>query len=711
MEQFYRESPAQAYYNTLVADLVAGFASAFDETRPLRVLEVGAGTGGTTAIVLPRLNPGHSRYVFTDVSPLFTDRARAKFSAEYPFLSTRLFDVTRDIAGQGIEPGSYDLILAANVLHATPDVKPCVERLRELLAPNGALLLLEITCHPRWLDIIFGLMDGWWKFEDRRLRPHHPLMPGQKWKGILEECGFDNATVIADTAPGEPAESIIFGRRAAEQASAKRWLVFADEGGVGKRLAALLGECTLVFAADADWPASADFEGIIYLWSLDSPQHDDCGRILPVLQRIIKGSQLEERGLVLVTAGAQPAIRGEEPAIMQAPLWGLGRCILKEWPKLRCRLADLSAAPTDTEIAALAQEILTGDATTEVWEEEVAFRGANRFVHRLRPTTLARIADNAPPIEAGPEDKWHAQMSTNSFDSMVLRAEERLPPEPHQVEVAIRAAGLNFRDIVVGSGVIAPLECDNSSGSERLGVDFSGVVTRCGEAVQSVRPGDEVFGLALGTFASFAITDAALVAQIPANLAHEQASSIPVAFITVHYALRYLARLSKGESILIHVASGAVGLAAIQMAQACGARIFATMPAAPQSEAYLESLGVTDVMDSRSLAFADEIAERTGGRGVDVVLNSLSGEALERGIAALATHGRFVELGKTDIHKNSRLQLFPFRRNLSFLALDLERMRYERPGICRHTAAGGRLSEFSSGALKPIPFISISDAG
>ena len=168
LEQFYKEAPGSAYYNALTANLVAEFAPAFDGVRLMRVLEVGAGTGGTTAHILPRLNVRNTSYVFTDVSPLFLDRARAKFSHEYPFLSTRLFDITRSASAQGFEAGSFDLILAVNVLHATPEVKPCVERLRDLLAPRwraGVGGGHQPPCRLLLLDIIFGLMEGWWKFE------------------------------------------------------------------------------------------------------------------------------------------------------------------------------------------------------------------------------------------------------------------------------------------------------------------------------------------------------------------------------------------------------------------------------------------------------------------------------------------------------------------------------------------------------------------
>ena len=640
LEQFYNEAPGSAYYNVLTANLVADFAPAFDGARPLRVLEVGAGTGGTTAYILPRLNARNTSYVFTDVSPLFLDRARAKFALAYPFLSTRLFDITRSAPAQGFEAGSFDLILAVNVLHATPELKPCVERLRDLLAPGGALMLAEVTNHPAsyWLDIIFGLMDGWWKFEDRERRPNHALMTGRQWQSLLEECHFETPAVVADSAPGEPAYSIIFGRRGVEPVahSVKRWLIFADQGGVGKRLASALAgqgiDCTLVDAANADLSALSEearsgvFEGIVHLWTLDAPHLDEtaaedaqafetaqklgCAGVLSILQRLIKDSPLAERALVLVTAGAQWPGGREEPAMLQTPVWGLGRVIRKEWPHLRCRMIDLSRACSDEEIAALALEIMN-DNGEDAFEEEVALRKGERLVRRLRRMTLAQIADAAPLTEAQPEDRWHAEMATGSFDTLSLRRNAGRNPAPNEVEVAIHAASLNFRDIVVGMGAVEESGIDNSL----LGSDFAGVITRCGAAVRHLRPGDDVFGITQGAFASYAVTYAALAVPKPSRLTFEQASTIPVAFLTAFYGLHHLARLSKGESVLIHVASGGVGHAAIQIAKACGARIFATA-GSPAKRSYLESLGIADVMDSRSLTFAAEIAERTGGRGV-----------------------------------------------------------------------------------------------
>jgi 1-acyl-sn-glycerol-3-phosphate acyltransferase len=728
LERFYRESPASAFYNALMAERVADFASNFSAARPLRILEVGAGTGGTTSMVLPLLDPEATDYVFSDVSPIFLERAQAKFVADYPFLTTQIFDVTKDLALSGLKPGFFDLILAANVLHATPQVEPCTARLRELLAPGGALMLLEITRHPLWLDIVFGQIDGWWKFEDRDRRPHHPLMTGDKWCDLLAECGFESPMAIADSAPGEAAQSIIVAGRGIEKivTGTKRWLLFADEGGVGRRLATALAEQSidteLVYASDADlalWNTETvvKFDGIVHLWSLDAPLLSDsildtspfdeaaklsCGSVLSILQRVVQGTSLAERGFVLVTAGAQAALAEEAPVLLQTPVWGLGRVIRKELPGLRCRMLDLSASPTPEEVLGLAREIARDGDGGDVWEEEVALRGNERFVRRLRPITLEGIAAAVPPIVAAPEDEWHAEMgATGSFDSIVFRRRERSRPGPLEVEVAIHAAGLNFRDVVLGMGAVSGLEAEDSYGSQRLGFDLAGTITSVGDDVSGLRVGDEVFGIARGAFASYAMANAALIVPRPEHITAEQASSVPVAFVTAHYSLRYLAQLAEGETVLIHVASGGVGVAAIQMAKRIGARIFATAGSHAKRQ-YVASLGVEAVMDSRSLSFAEEVLAMTGGRGVDVILNSLAGEAIDKGIAALAPYGRFIELGKSDIYQNRRLQLLPFKKNLSFFAVDLDRMCFERTEFVSkllHEVA----EELRSGLLEPPP--------
>jgi amino acid adenylation domain-containing protein len=507
-----------------------------------------------------------------------------------------------------------------------------------------------------------------------------------------------------------------------------RWVLLADRTrDAARRLAVALGarghDCT-VYGPDEPAAVIAEREsargdavGVIHLRSLDASPMSmtaqvprdvfDCGRALRVLQDLISPTTLSTRYVVFVTAGAQVVDKRDEPALLQAPLWGIARTVRNEWPGLACRLADVSSDCRDEELGALADELVSWIAAqpgtqADTDEEELAFRERERFVHRLRQTSCARIADEAPPVPARVGQVWRAEVPVGALDSLVFRPVVRPALGANEVEVAVAAASLNFRDIVLSTSLVQAVEWSDAFGGRTLGSDIAGTVVRCGKNVTQFKPGDAVLGIAqMGAFASFTVTDARLIVRRPAELSAVDGSTIPVACITAWYSLVKLAQLRAGETVLIHAASGGVGLFAIQIAKSVGARIFATAGSAAKRQ-FVEALGVEAVMDSRTHDFADEVRRRTGGRGVDVVLNSIAGEAIARGILALAPYGRFVELGKADIYQNRRLELGPFRKNLSLFAFDLNRLCYERPG-----AVGEMLQEvvdaFREGVLQPLP--------
>jgi acyl transferase domain-containing protein/SAM-dependent methyltransferase/acyl carrier protein len=205
-ERLYEKSPVAGFYNELLAEAVASLVSALPADRPLRILELGAGTGGTTAHVVPRLPADRTEYVFSDVSSGFLARALEKF-AGFPFLQYRLLDLEKELAGQDFAEGQFDLVLAANVLHATRALRPSLQQARRLLAPGGLLFLLESTERHRLLDIIFGLTEGWWKFTDTDLRPDHPLLSSRRWLEVLTQEGFE-----ASLTPGGEDQSVFIGK-------------------------------------------------------------------------------------------------------------------------------------------------------------------------------------------------------------------------------------------------------------------------------------------------------------------------------------------------------------------------------------------------------------------------------------------------------------------------------------------------------------------
>ena len=263
------------------------------------------------------------------------------------------------------------------------------------------------------------------------------------------------------------------------------------------------------------------------------------------------------------------------------------------------------------------------------------------------------------------------------------------PPDRHQrsdeVEIRVHAAGLNFIDAMRALGVY-PGQVD---GPVRVGIECAGIITAVGDDVDDLQVGDAVIALAMDGVGSFVTTPACLVAAKPPQLSFEAAAALPIAYLTAYYSLHEQARLRRGEHVLIHSGAGGVGLAAVQVARWLGATVYATAGTAEKRE-HLHALGVEHVFDSRSLAFADEVLAATGGKGVDVVLNSLTGEAIAKGLEVLRPSGRFVEIGKRDIYGHGSLRLWQLRHNASYMVVDLAQLVVDRPRLCGRPVAQGR---------------------
>ncbi|MBN1489314.1 MAG: SDR family NAD(P)-dependent oxidoreductase, partial [Phycisphaerae bacterium] len=418
-------------------------------------------------------------------------------------------------------------------------------------------------------------------------------------------------------------------------------------------------------------------------WNLDAPSAAEattpaieaaltsgCLSTVYLAQSLSRRENADLPRLWLVTRGAQSVeSQTESVAVVQAPALGIGRVVVNEYPQLRTMQVDLSPTAPDVELDALVAELGADDR-----EDEIALRGEGRYVHRFVACTLDTIgtaAERTAPVPCRLEISKFGVLDQLAFREMTRRA-----PGADEVEIQVCAAGLNFADVMKGLGLYPGLP----DGPVPLGIECSGVITAVGSDVDEFSVGDEVMAIASFSFGTHVTTPAHLVARKPAHIGLEEAATVPVAFLTAYYALEYLGRLRAGERVLIHAATGGVGLAAIQIAQRAGAEIFATA-GTPEKRHFLHSLGIDHVYDSRSLAFADEIMRDTGGEGVDIVLNSLAGEAIGKSLGLLRDYGRFLEIGKRDIYANSRIGLRPFRKNVSFFAIDLDRGMRERPDL------------------------------
>lgn len=377
--------------------------------------------------------------------------------------------------------------------------------------------------------------------------------------------------------------------------------------------------------------------------------------------------QGEPPRLYVVTRNAETVVAGDAVNLEQAELRGLIRVIGTEHPHLTATQIDLDEA---TDADAVVRQLLSGSN-----EDETAWRNSRWYTARLCPAPLlpedrrTRIADHQ-------RDRMRLQIRTpGDLGSMELVYCDRRPPSQGQIEVAVNASSVNFADVLVAFGRYPAFD----GRLPQLGIDFAGVVTAVGPDVTDHKVGDRVAGLSAdGTWGTFLTCDAGLAVTIPSGLSDAQAAALTIATATAHYGLTEMAGISAGDKVLIHSATGGVGQAAVGIARNAGAEIYATA-GSEQRRQLLRDMGIEHVYDSRSLDFAGQIRRDTKGYGLDIVLNSVTGAAQRAGLELLAFGGRFVEIGKRDIYGDTKLGLFPFRRNLSFYAVDLALMSYSHP--------------------------------
>jgi 8-amino-7-oxononanoate synthase/malonyl CoA-acyl carrier protein transacylase len=528
------------------------------------------------------------------------------------------------------------------------------------------------------------------------------------------------------------------------------WLVLADGGDVGERLASGIRDhghrCVVVrpgteFAEiDEDRyeiapgrrddyaqlltqtlaEGNAPCRGIVHLWGLDSRfaddadanvnvnvkcLHEDQARFaqspLCLVQALSDATLPAMPRLWLVTRGAQQVADDQGVADpWQASLWGLGRVVSSEQPQLQCVRIDLDPA-ADVDAKALFGELWVPDRETEI-----ALRAGQRYAARL-----VRYQNRKSQGLEIPEKPYQLRLSKyDILDNLMLRPMERREPQAGEVEIAVRSAGLNFRDVLRALGMLQEFEAEIGIRSEAdvtFGFECAGTIVAVGPEVTQYKPGDEVIALSTASLASHLTVDTKYVAPKPAAMSFDEAATLPLAYLTAYYGLCRLAKIEKGDRVLIHAAAGGVGQAAVALAQHAGAEIFAT--ASQGKWDFLRSLGVEHVMDSRTTEFADEIQRVTEGRGVDVVLNALTGDHIPKSLASLAEGGRFVEIGKIGIWTDE--QMAAERDDVAYFPFDLGEVERGQPGLIA-SLLEELLDEFNQGNLPPLPnkIFDIADA-
>ncbi|MER5435287.1 SDR family NAD(P)-dependent oxidoreductase [Streptomyces sp. NPDC002588] len=456
------------------------------------------------------------------------------------------------------------------------------------------------------------------------------------------------------------------------------WLVCGEPalaGALARELTEAGATVTLAAGPDPlEWTAGADrtagLAGIV-LAAPDAaaglPAQRGVLAALPALVRTAVALPATPR-LTVVTAAAQAVVDGERPDPGAALFWGFARVLRREHPELSPLVLDVLPSE-DGWAADAAAELLAADT-----EDQVVLRPGRRLAGRL---AAARGRDTqAPATPWQPSSRPFRLVAARPgfWDSLEYRPLTRRAPAAGEIEIRVTAAGLNFIDVMKAMGTYPDL----SGGASLLGGECAGRVVAIGSGVDGIEVGDRVAACVMGSLASHVTVRADHAQPVPDHLDDTDAAGLPLSLSTAWYGLHDLARLEAGETVLIHSAAGGLGLAAVQVARSLGARIIATAGSEGKRR-YLRELGIEDVFDSRDLSWAEGVRAATGGRGVDVVLNSLTGAAISLGMEALAEDGRFVEVGKKDIYASRNVSLSSFRKSISFAAVDLAGLLDRRP--------------------------------
>jgi phthiocerol/phenolphthiocerol synthesis type-I polyketide synthase C len=743
--------------DALAAVLRVALAAQPPENR-LRILRVMGAAPREGLAPLPPLDADRCDLVLCAATQELLDDVRSRWPAAA--LACHVLDLDRELTALGPLGGGFDIVVLGEGFADAPDPALRLANVRQLLLAAGRLVVLE-QHSSRASDLVYGLAADWWQALDSAFGPVRPRRRApEAWSETLSQAGFIEIETVRDVPGALTGPYLLLGQASASApstvpavtpaapGSARTWLLVHDRIGYSAELAAALAagleaagqgvfhilsgahyarcdaQTVQLDPADpAHWqrligelPAGSATPGWIHLAGLDlataalSPTARSAALELRAavlaawLQVCTRLTLRADCWVIAAQAGAAllpaaAAIHGTAKppadALRDAALWGVARVAMQECTEQTVRWIDLAEpTPCQGSAARVLRELLDPDS-----EGELILTASGRYATRVGVVSEPRWPSKAPP------EPRQVQLDCpvpGQFRNLQWRpANKTAPLAADELEIEVRAAGLNFRDVMYAMGLLPDEAVEGGFSGATLGMEVAGVVRQIGASVADFAPGDEVIAFTSAGFSNRVRTRALATVRKPRHWSFAAAATVPTAFFTAYYALLELAQLRERERVLIHGAAGGVGIAAIQLAKHVGAEIFASAGTAEKRD-FVRLLGADHVFDSRSLAFSDQVLSATGGQGVDVVLNSLAGEAMLRSLKLLRPFGRMLELGKRDFYEDSRLGLRPFRNNISYFGIDADQLLAQRPEAAQRTFID-LMSLFADGTLQPLP--------
>lgn len=731
---------ARAQIDT-VTRAVETVVSNWPKLKPLRVLQLGVSGGGLIGSLIRIIEGASGEYLVADTDDSSVARATSRWSRS-PGVEVVRIDAEMETLKHR---GPFDLVVSVNGLGRLERCDDLLAALPAYLA-DGALAVISETEPDAFHRVAYASAPA--------------LRDAEGWITALKGAGFvasPDAVGVAGTVPGThliiaqraqnhmgaslAANLASFDDELSDVAAMKPSVVIVGNGGTTRTEAALarafdaagftatmvnlhpgekagkskkekkaktsrghipsaVTDWKTVIADTANSPVPID---IVYASQGDPVSGDDdmsalssrAGELTTVLNAL---GDRAARLWIIAEGGARSLVGLGASCPVQTGVWSYGRTAINEFGKLDIRLVDFSDKLTSSKKAArladllrapgeLCELVLTGDAAIGLQVR----RGLPDVEDGDGDPSNAAAEDNATIL---------TQTQFGNLDELTWVKQARRAPGAGEVEIEVACAGLNFRDVMWSLGLLPEEALEDGFAGPTVGFECSGRVVRVGDGVAQFAAGDSVIAMAPACFASHVTVSTRAVAPAPQAVALRDAATIPVAFLTACYALEHLARIRAGEWVLIHGAAGGVGLAAVQVAKRRGARIIATA-GTDEKRGLLHMFGADHVLDTRSLDFVDQVRAITGS-GVDVVLNSLAGEAMERSLELVRPFGRFIELGKRDFYANTKVGLRPFRRNVSYFGVDADQLLTHQPDVA-HEVFEGLVSGFNEGAFTALP--------
>ncbi|CAL8084784.1 unnamed protein product [Orchesella dallaii] len=691
----------------------------------LRILEVGAGTGAFCSTLMDALEEQQIsfEYFYTDISASFFAAAEKRFEKSIKHIKFKKLNIEEDPLVQGLVPDYFDIVLCGEVIHATKDIGESLRNIRKVLKPYGRLTLQESTRVNRIIAYLFGTLEGYWRFQDFELRPKYCVMETQVWKRALESNGFklEGAVPVFDnyhsSITGQKTEEVINSPE-----PSKTWLLchipnnpisdffrkkiplvpgrnvvtvetsdkYSQDFKNSRFLVRKTEESDFKLMFNSLDANKNDVEGIIYCWALDTKETTQDQLLQPYfnLTKCLLTLNLKNTPrLSLITRGVVPLEENNLSCFNAGSLWGYTKSMKNENMHFNCRCIEVADEKFNlTRMQELFYEIWSSDK-----ENQIAYSGNSRLVPKYTPH---KPVHNALKLPKGTDRFQLILPDTNSISDLQFGPLDLYDLREDEVEVQVKASALNFKDVL---NVIKPTE--QFKDSNMVGFDFAGVIKRVGAKVVKWRVGDRVSGCNMENNAlpSHVRLNEDLLIPLSINVTICEAATIPAVYVTSVVCLLETAKIKKGDVVLLHAATGGVGLSAIEICKHVGCTIIATA-GSKRKQNYLRRLGIQHIFHSRNTEYGDEILKLTKGRGVDVVLNCLTSEGFkEATLKACAKGARFVEMSKLNIWTPEELKTL--RSDVDYTIVDVSSVEHSEwrrlMGVIH-----GLLEE---GVVKPIP--------